>query len=191
MAYECKSKSTTFNTQQVALSTRKPQRSLIYSFIQAHISTNVLTNTMVCFRILPIIPTTVVTTWDATSDDTKLASWQLLFTMTRVTSKRNHGTIRYKRISNVSIQGSVNILAAEGARPWQVTFYMMTSSNGIHRGQWCGALMFSLICAWRNGWVNNRQTGDLRPNCAHYDVIVMSLKSYARIFCRLLMVVRL
>ena len=34
-------------------------------------------------------------------------------------------------------------------------------------------LMFSLIWAWINGSVNNRETGDLRRNCAHYDVIVM------------------
>ena len=71
---------------------------------------------------------------------------------------------------------------------------MMTSSNemktfsrywpfvrGIHRspvnspykGQWRGALMFILICTWINGWVNNRETGDSRRHCAHYDVIVM------------------
>ena len=45
--------------------------------------------------------------------------------------------------------------------------------NSPHKGQWRGALMFSLICAWINGWVNNRKTGDLRRNRAHYDVIVM------------------
>ena len=33
--------------------------------------------------------------------------------------------------------------------------------------------MFSLICAWINGWVNNRKAGDLRRHRAHYDVIVM------------------
>ena len=33
--------------------------------------------------------------------------------------------------------------------------------------------MFSLICAWINGWVNNRGAGDLRCHCAHYDVTVM------------------
>ena len=27
--------------------------------------------------------------------------------------------------------------------------------NSPHKGQWCGALMFSLICARINGWVNN------------------------------------
>ena len=33
--------------------------------------------------------------------------------------------------------------------------------------------MFYLICVWINGWVNNRETGDLRCHHAHYDVIVM------------------
>ena len=33
--------------------------------------------------------------------------------------------------------------------------------------------MFSLICGWTNGWVNNRDAGDLRRHWAHYDVIVM------------------
>ena len=41
------------------------------------------------------------------------------------------------------------------------------------KGQGRGALMFSLICAWINGWVNNRVAGDLRRNGAHYDVILM------------------
>ena len=34
-------------------------------------------------------------------------------------------------------------------------------------------LMFSLICARINDWVNNREAGDLRRHHAHYDVIVM------------------
>ena len=72
-------------------------------------------------------------------------------------------------------------------------YTMMTSSNGrifrvpcplcaeftghrwipLKNGQWRGSLMFSLICTWINGWVNNREAGDLRRHCAHYDVIVM------------------
>ena len=32
--------------------------------------------------------------------------------------------------------------------------------------------MFTLICARINGWVNNREAGDLRRYRAHYDVIV-------------------
>ena len=45
--------------------------------------------------------------------------------------------------------------------------------NSLLKGQWRGALMFSLICAWINGWVNNREAGDLRHPGAHYDVTVM------------------
>ena len=45
--------------------------------------------------------------------------------------------------------------------------------NSLHKGQWRGALMFSLICGRIIGWVNNREAGDLRRYCAHYDVIVM------------------
>ena len=72
---------------------------------------------------------------------------------------------------------------------------MMTSSNGnIFRvtGHLCGAftghrwiprtqrpatrsfdILFSLICAWIKGWVNNRKAGDLRRHRTHYDVTVM------------------
>ena len=45
--------------------------------------------------------------------------------------------------------------------------------NSPHKGQWHGALMFSLICAWIKGWVNKRKAGDLRCHCTHYDVSVM------------------
>ena len=55
--------------------------------------------------------------------------------------------------------------------------------NSPHKGQWRGALMFSLICVWTNDWVNNRGTGNLRRYRVHYDVIVMHfyLVSYARL----------
>ena len=46
--------------------------------------------------------------------------------------------------------------------------------NSPHKGHWRGALMFSLICAWTNGWLNDRNPGDLRRHRAHYDVTVMS-----------------
>ena len=69
--------------------------------------------------------------------------------------------------------------------------HMMTSSNGTFRvtGPLCGeftghrwipctkasdrALVFSLICAWINGCVNNREAGDLRRHRAHCDVTVI------------------
>ena len=54
--------------------------------------------------------------------------------------------------------------------------------RGIHRspidspqkGQWRKALMFSLMCAWTNGWEICWYAGDLRRNDAHCDVIAMS-----------------
>ena len=45
--------------------------------------------------------------------------------------------------------------------------------NSPHKGQLRGALMFSLIWASINGWVNNCATGDLRRYRIHYDVTVM------------------
>ena len=33
--------------------------------------------------------------------------------------------------------------------------------------------MSSLMCVWINGWVNNREAGDMRRYPAHYDVIVI------------------
>ena len=53
--------------------------------------------------------------------------------------------------------------------------------NSSHKVQWRGALMFSLICAWINGWVNNREAGDLRRNHAHYDVTVMLLYCFGKL----------
>ena len=47
--------------------------------------------------------------------------------------------------------------------------------NSSHKGQWRRTLMFSLIYVWVNGWVNNREAGDLRRHCAHYDVSVMDM----------------
>ena len=45
--------------------------------------------------------------------------------------------------------------------------------NSPHKGQWRGALMFTLICARINVWANNGEAGYLRRHLAHYDVIVM------------------
>ena len=76
----------------------------------------------------------------------------------------------------------------------QMAISMMTSSNGnIFRvtGPLCGEFTgpgefptqrpvtqsfdVSLICVWINGWVNNREAGNLRCLRSHYDVNVMQL----------------
>ena len=42
------------------------------------------------------------------------------------------------------------------------------------------SFVFSLICVWINGWVNNREAGDLRCYRAHYDVTVMFASDWYR-----------
>ena len=49
------------------------------------------------------------------------------------------------------------------------------SVNSPHKRRWRGVLMFSLICAWINDWVNNRDAGDWRHHRAHYDGTVMGM----------------
>ena len=61
--------------------------------------------------------------------------------------------------------------------------------NSPHKGRWRGALMFSLICAWINGWVNNREAGDLKRHRTHYDVTVMRRVSNVELLCFLLVYV--
>ena len=46
--------------------------------------------------------------------------------------------------------------------------------NSLHRGQLRGALVFSFICVWINGWVNNGDAGELRRHRAHYEVTIMT-----------------
>ena len=60
---------------------------------------------------------------------------------------------------------------------WKQFPYYWLFVRGIHRspnkGQWHGTLMFSLICAWKKSWVNDRDAGDLRHHRSHYDVTVI------------------
>ena len=52
--------------------------------------------------------------------------------------------------------------------------------NSPHKGQWRGALMFSLICAWINSCVNNREAGDLKRHRTHHDVTVIPQRSQCK-----------
>ena len=67
-------------------------------------------------------------------------------------------------------------------RYWSIVRGIQRSPvNSHHKGQWCEAFMFSLICTWINGWVKNREASDFRRHRAHYDVIVMALRSMPNI----------
>ena len=52
--------------------------------------------------------------------------------------------------------------------------FVRSPVNSPHKAQWRRALMFSLICAWINAWVNNREAGDLRRHRVYYDATVMA-----------------
>ena len=52
--------------------------------------------------------------------------------------------------------------------------------NSLHKGQWHWALMFSLIWAWTNSQVSNRDAADLKRHRTHYDVIVVDGLSVKR-----------
>ena len=73
---------------------------------------------------------------------------------------------------------------------YQPTLILTSSNENIFRvtGHLCGEFtghrwipltkasdveLWCFFCAWTNGWVNNREAGDLRRNRAHDDVTVM------------------
>ena len=62
--------------------------------------------------------------------------------------------------------------------------------NSPHKGQWRGALMFSSICVWINGWVNS-EAGDLGRHRGHNDVIVMIYTAVPAISSRVVNIIPL
>ena len=73
-----------------------------------------------------------------------------------------------------------NIFRVTGHLCWEFTGPRWISRS---KGQWRSALMFSLICARINGWVNNREAGDLRCHRGHYDVTVMVWFNLLKLCC--------
>ena len=67
---------------------------------------------------------------------------------------------------------SVSLAFVRGIHQWLRGIHR-SLVNTPHADQWRLALMFSVICAWTNGWANNQNAGDLRRHCTHYDVTVM------------------
>ena len=77
---------------------------------------------------------------------------------------------------NMGSHQSVSMMTSSYGNIFRVTGPLWIHRSPVispHKGQWCGALMFSLICAWINGWVKSSEAGDLRRHGAHYDVTVM------------------
>ena len=56
-----------------------------------------------------------------------------------------------------------------------------------HKDQWRGALMFSLICAWINGWANNQDAGETQSRslwCHCYVENIKKVDSITQCFVR-------
>ena len=68
-----------------------------------------------------------------------------------------------------------DMMTSSNGNIFRVTGHLCEPVNSPHKGQWRAAFLFSLICAWINRWVNNREAGYLRRYCTHYDVIVMEM----------------
>ena len=89
------------------------------------------------------------------------------------------------RSPEISTKGIVNNKNHDGVIKWKhfprywtfVWGIRRSPVNSPHKGQWRGALMFSLICAWICSWINNREACDLRRHRAHYGATVMSKPS--------------
>ena len=59
--------------------------------------------------------------------------------------------------------------------------------DSLHKGQWHGTLVFSLICAWTKGWESNQYADDLRRCRTHYDDIPVPVKQPWRMWINCLL----
>ena len=65
---------------------------------------------------------------------------------------------------------------------FRVTDHLCGEFNGprwIPRTKASDAELWFFFCVWINGWVNNREAGDLRRYRAHYDVTVMKQSNWS------------
>ena len=84
---------------------------------------------------------------------------------------RHHVYWRHVLCQVYLIYEELNCLVNDYSSFIQIKFWSQV--NSPHKGQWRGTLMFSLICIWTNGWVNNLDVGDLGRHSAHYGATLM------------------
>ena len=103
-------------------------------------------------------------------------------TAKRINLLRNGPLCSYKQRSDNCLKRIVEIWIHDDVIKWKhfprywpfVRWIHRAQVNSPHKGQWRGAFMFSSIFVWINGWINNREAGDLGRHRTHYAVIVMS-----------------
>ena len=130
---------------------------------------------------------------------TDTSSWQRTVTTTstsRLVWKKSMNTARRKRWSRSCRSiGGINWNTSKQVSAWwrHQTFsalLALCAGNSPVTGEfptqrpvtWSFDVFFHLrICVWINGWVNNREAGDLRRYRAHYDVIVMGTANLSQV----------
>ena len=117
------------------------------------------------WRLFHMVPLTIRHHW---LDKGLTPSWRQAIMATN-DGLKHICVIRPLWVHNMMMSSNANI-----SRYWPFVREIHWSPvDSPHTGQLCGALIFSLICAWTNRWVNNRYPRDLRRHCAYYDVTVM------------------
>ena len=83
--------------------------------------------------------------------------------------------IRRFHLRGSDLETSSNDLTRKGGQQDSYTLPRMMTVTGEFPSQiqWREAVVFSLICAWTNGWANHRVATYLRRHRAHYVVTVM------------------
>ena len=109
-----------------------------------------------------VTPCPVIMPCDVRSCDNRMTIWRHRLRRT-IDHAQNHHILSWWRHQMETFSALLALCAGNSPVP----------VNSPHKGQWRGALMFTLICARINDWVNNREAGDLRRHLDHYDVIVM------------------
>ena len=115
-----------------------------------------------------------------------MTPWFILFCTAAVTL-----SLPRNRFAQIQLQGRLHLSCVyytihcshDGVIKWKhfprywpfVRGILLSPVDFPHEGWWCGALMFSLICAWTSGWENSRDAGDLRPHRAHFVFTVMTM----------------
>ena len=146
--------SATFQWSQKRITTSQSIRLWVIKFITKKHQSSVL---LVPIKGNPLL--IILTKGQSVNEESVSMSWRLA-SIHDTTAWGHDDVIKWKHIS------------ASLAFVWGIH---RSSVNSPHKGQWRRALMFSLICVWINGWVNNREAGDLIRYRAHYDVSAMEL----------------
>ena len=112
--------------------------------------------------------------------------WYLWMSLNKASYKTIRSPVKYRNIESCWARVHIISPLQNDIIQWRHFLHYWPFVRGIyqspvnspHKGQWHGALKFSLICTWINGWVNNHEADDLRCHLAHYAVIVMAAANY-------------